>query len=231
MSSRALQAFRRTVTVTWRDEQKAGATAHLLKTARDGHAEIMRRQGNPQFEAYANRPGNTNLESVVLPGPIVYKYSNLREMVQFALDELRKASPPGSGEYVRMHMLFVNGVPVDVLPVDIKPSDEIMIANPVAYARKLEIGKTKSGRDFLVSVPNRIYERVVKNRLIPRYRNVAKITFGYATLPDAARYAKDNKRRHWLTNKARWYYQPGKAKDRLRGMAIRSPCIIISALT
>lgn len=231
MSSSAIQALRRTVTVAWRKDQVFGATALLLKVARDGHAEIMRRQGNPQFEVYANRPGNSNLDSVVLPGPIVYKYSNLRELVQFALDELRKASPSVSGDYVRSHMLFVNGVPVDVLPVDMKPSDEIMIANPVPYARKLEIGKTKNGRDFLISVPNRIYERVVKNKLVPRYRNVAKITFGYATLPDTSRYAKDNRRRYWLTNKARWYFQPGKSKDRLKGMAIRSPCIVISPLT
>jgi hypothetical protein len=64
-------------------------------------------------------------------------------------------------------------------------TDEIMIANPAPYARRLEIGKTEAGRDFLVSVPNRIYERVAKRKLIPRYRNVAKIAFGYVSLPKA----------------------------------------------
>lgn len=227
----AIQAFRRVVTVDWAKQRDADAKATLLRVAREGHAEIMRQQGDPQFEVYANRPGNANIDSVVLPGPIVYTYSNLRQLVEFAMDELRKASPYVSGDYVNGHTLFVNLVPVDALPPDLKPSDEIMIANAVPYARKLEVGKTKAGRAFLISVPNHIYERVAKDKLIPRYRNVAKITFTYATLPEAAVYRKDNKQRSWLTNKSRWYVRPGKARDRQSGMAVRTPCIVIAPLT
>ena len=231
MASAAIQAFRRIVTVDWPKHAEVDAKARLLRAAQEGHADIMRRQGDPSFDAYANTPGNKNLESVVLPGPIVYTYSNLKQIIEFALDELRKASPVVSGDYVRSHTLFVNGMPVANIPVDLKPSDEIMIGNPVPYARKIEIGKTKSGRDFVISVSNRIYERVAKNVLIPRYRNVAKITFNYATLPDAGTYAKDNKQRSWLANKQRWYTRPGIAKDRLKGIAIRSPAIFISPIT
>jgi hypothetical protein len=229
--SPALQAFRRTVTVDWKKGMEADAKALLIRTARQGHAEIMRRQGNPAFEVYANRPGNTNIESVVLPGPIVYKYSNIKSIVEVALDELRKASPVVSGDYVRSHMLFVNGVAVNVLPETVKPSDEIMIANPVPYARKIEIGKTKTGRDFVVQVPNRIYERVAKSALIPRYRNVAAITFGYVTLPDAYRYKKDNAARSWLAAKGRWYVSPKQRKDRVKGAVVQSPAIFISQIT
>lgn len=225
----AIQAFRRTVTVDWPKGMEQSAKAMLIKAARDGHAAIMAKQGNPAFEVYANRPGNTNIDSVVLPGPIVYKYSNVRALVEFALDELRKASPVISGDYARSHMLFVNGIAVDVLPETVKPSDEIMIANPVPYARKLEIGKTKTGRDFVVQVPNRIYERVTKNVLLPRYRNVAKITFGYVTVPEAYRYKKNNAARSRVNG--RWYVNPKQRKDRARGAVVQSPAIFIGQIT
>ncbi len=52
--------------------------------------------------------------------------------------------------------------------------------NPVVYARKLEIGKTESGRDFLVSVPNRIYERTA-NDARSKFGNIAKIRFSYSS--------------------------------------------------
>lgn len=225
----AIQAFRRTVTVDWPKGMESAAKAMLIKTAREGHAAIMSKQGNPAFEVYANRPGNPNIESVVLPGPIVYKYSNIRSIVELALDELRKASPVVSGDYARSHMLFVNGMKVETLPTDIKPSDEIMIANPVPYARRIEIGKTKAGRDFVVQVPNRIYERVVKNVLAARYRNVAKITFGYVTVPEAYRYRKDNAARSRVNG--RWYVSPTQRKDRAAGAVVQSPAIFIGHIT
>lgn len=185
MASAALQSFRRVVTVAWPKNMDAEAKAFLLKTARTGHAGIMARQGNPAFNAYANRPGNENLDSVELPGPIVYNYSNIREIVEFTLDELRKASPVQSGDYVRSHTVFVNGSPVTELPENIKASDEIMIANPIVYARRLEIGKTKAGRSFVMQVPDRIYERVAKRKVLPKYRGMVKVTFTYRELPDA----------------------------------------------
>lgn len=231
MASASILAFKRTVTVDWPKQANADAKKRLIDVARQGHVEILRRQGNPSFEVYANRPGNSNIESVVLPGPIVYTYSNLRQLIDFALDALRKASPVKSGDYVRSHTLFVNGVSVAALPADLKPSDEIMIVNPIPYARKLEIGKTKSGRDFLVSVPNKIYERVAKNMLIPRYRNVAKIEFAYVTVPDAYRYKANNAKRNWLANKGRWYVQPRQHKDRVKGAVVQAPAIVISPLT
>mgnify|MGYP005817797569 CR=1 FL=1 len=231
MASTAIQAFKRTVTVQWPADQQAAGKALLLKTARDGHARIMREQGNPQYEAYANRPGNSNLDSVVLPGPIVYNYSSLRSLVETALDELRKASPVRSGGYVQSFVLFVNGLPVDTLPQTIKLSDEIMIVNVAPYARKIEIGKTESGRPFVIQVPDRVVERTAKQVLIPRYRNVAKIEFYYVTIPDAYKLRQNNPARHWLANKQRWYHEPKQRADRARGAAVRSPAIVISRLT
>jgi hypothetical protein len=226
----AVEAFRRTITVAWPRQMDAEAKALLLKTARDGHAGIMQRQRNPSFAAYANRQGNRNLDSVVLPGPIVYNYSNIKRIVEDALDELRKASPLESGDYARSHTIYVNGIAVETVPDTISPSDEIMIASPLPYSRKLEIGKTESGRDFLISVPNKIYQRVAKQILIPRYRNVVKIRDTFITAPGGGVLKHNQRARSWLANKGRWHYVPGQRKDRVAGASINVPAIIISQI-
>ncbi|MCW5695780.1 MAG: hypothetical protein KIS96_03485 [Bauldia sp.] len=189
MASAALQAFRRTVTVAWPQQQDADAKKHLVAVARAGHARIMReataRSGfAPDFDAYANRPGNANLDSVILPGPIVYRYRYLREAVVFALSALRKASPVVSGAYRNSHRVFVDGIPVDGVPAQITPGSTIMISNLVPYARRLEVGKTQSGRAFVIQVPPHIYQRVT-DQVRARFRNIGSITSGYATVPPA----------------------------------------------
>ncbi|MFN4283515.1 MAG: hypothetical protein ACK4NA_12835 [Alphaproteobacteria bacterium] len=241
MSRQSLAAFRQTITVAWPKTAAAEAKAHLLRVARAGDAEIRRaaaaRAGYPpDVTAFANRPGNPNLDAVTLPGPIVYLYDYRREIVDVALGALLKASPVESGRYAMSHMLFVNDQPVEALPSRLDESDEIMIANPLPYARRLEIGKTKSGRDFVLRVPNRIYERVAKSVLIPRYRNLADIVFTYVTLPDAyvvkgklpARYGINETRRSRST-----LGEAGTGKSRKRnqkpGEPIRAPAIFIRA--
>lgn len=188
MASAAIAALRRRVTIDWRQLSQEQAKALLLRTAREGHARIMREQASragviPEWDAYANSPGNTNLGSVRLPGPIVYRYRYVREIVLTLMRELERASPVDSGRYKRSHTLWVNGV-ARPLNTPLKAGDEIFIANPVPYARRLEVGKTQSGRNFLVSVPNRIYERTAK-KWATRYRNAAAISHGYVTLPGA----------------------------------------------
>lgn len=188
MPSAALKALRHTVAVDWPQQAQTDGKALLLRTAREGHAQIMREQTAragvfPEVDAYANRPGNSNLDSVVLPGPIVYRYRYLREVALAAMKALQDASPVQSGAYKKAHTLFVDGVPARPNTA-IKPGQEVFIANPLPYARRIEIGKTESGRDFVLHVPNRIYERVAKQGL-RQYRNAATITFGYVTLPQA----------------------------------------------
>lgn len=222
----AFQAFKRTVTVAWPEAQAAGAKEHLVRTAKAGHAKIMAeartsRGAAPAFTAYANRPGNADLDSVMLPGPIVFEYFYGREIVEAALAALIEASPVRSGKYRDSHMLFVNGVRAERIPERFAASDEIMIANPVPYARRLEIGKTESGRDFLVSVPNRIYQRTVA-KLRARYANLANVVFDYASLPGGYRLAADN------LKKSRGTARP--AADRAAGTQVRSPAIVIEAL-
>jgi hypothetical protein len=228
-------SLRRITTVDWPKSTERNAKAHLIRTARTGHQNIMSDAAAkglvPSWEAYANSPGNKDLASVKLPGPIVFNYRYLSDVVQVALDELRKMSPVQSGDYVRSHTLFVNGSPVDAVPKNLKAGDQIYIANPIVYARRIEVGMTKSGRPFVLQVEPRIYERVAKRVLIPRYRNQAKITFGYVSLSGSYT-VKGGLSSHYGTGKAAGPRGGGTMRKRRQkvGSAVNAPAIFISPL-
>ncbi|MCP1832838.1 hypothetical protein [Bradyrhizobium sp. USDA 4545] len=179
--------LRRVVTVDWPNKIQADGKALLLKTARDGHASIMANaaaQGLvPSWTAYANTPGNSDLDSVRLPGPIVYNYRYLSDLVAFAMEELERNSPRVSGEYVRNHTLYVNGAAVSALPSTISASDKIYIANPVPYSRKLEVGKRENGEPFVVQVEPRIYARTFE-AVSAQAKGRAKVSYGFVDLGD-----------------------------------------------
>lgn len=227
MASSRLQAFRRTVTVDWPKDHLLGAKRHLIRVARAGHNDIMAEQrarsgANPSFTFYANTPGNTNLESVILPGPIVYKYQYFEEIIQAIMEDLRRSSPVQSGAYVQGHTLFINGEPVpdDRMPPYADGMD-IFIANTVPYARRIEVGKTTSGRAFVIQVAPHIYERVAK-RAQARFGNIAGISHGYASIPKA----------HTIKGRLPSHYiAKGGVRRRRRqvvGSSVQAPAIFIN---
>lgn len=221
----------RVVTVDWPKAAQDGGKAFLLKTARAGHQKVMQdakaKAFEPYWEAYANRPGNSNLESVVLPGPIVYNYRYLSDLIAFALEELRLQSPVGpSLKYRNSHTVYVNDVPRGyTIPTTINAGDKIYIANPVPYARRLEIGRTRSGRSFLIQVPNRIYERVTEMTKAEG-RGRAKVRMGYV---DLGSHALTKNQPTGVMTKRGWGYSSRQRPDRLRGAAVTSPAIFFAA--
>lgn len=242
-SRASLDALRQKITIDWTGKTQKEAHDLLVQIATKGNAETLSEQTQrsgitPGVNAYANSPGNANLDSVVLPGPIVYKYDYRREIVDYAIAALRKASPVVSGKYQNSHQVYINGAAARSLPDQFGSSDEIIISNPVPYARRLEVGRTKSGRSFVAQVQPRIYERVAKSDLLKRFGNLAKISFDYVDLTDA-----------WVT-KARLSASYGTQKTRIRGgkvvatgemrqqkrrqfagQKVRAPAIIIEAYT
>lgn len=199
MSAQSLPAFQK-ATAGFLQRQEAQAKALLIRTAKEGHAELMRTGAVTLITAYANRPGNP-IEQVQLPGPIVYHYRQraheLSAIVAAAIRSLQEASPVVSGTYRDNHWLYVDGAPVTASPdepaiaaalKDARPGAIVMVANPVPYSRRLEVGVTQSGRAFVVQVPPRIYDRVGK-QLQDRYAGVVRITVITSPgveLPDAA---------------------------------------------
>lgn len=184
----ALDAIRKTVTVSWQLRSETEAKALLIRTARQGHVQIMREQTLrsgflPEYEAYANTPANTNIETVEVPGPIVYRYFYMREIVHDIIKALEAASPIDKGDYKKGHGLWIDGIEVDK-NTPIRPGHEVFISNTVPYARRIEVGKTNEGRAFVMQVPPDIYKRIAAT-MAAKYENVAIIKHGYVQLPDA----------------------------------------------
>lgn len=107
---------------------------------------------------------------------IVYRATYMQDVVDFALATLRDRSPVGSppgdahpGLYRDMHKVFLNGhVVADVGAW--RPGDQINIANPVPYARKIEAGRGK------MSVPGHVYEDAALI-VAARFGNQAAVKF------------------------------------------------------
>jgi hypothetical protein len=181
----ALSALRRAVTVTIPAGLKQTSQARLVEVAKAQNLKVLAEQKQrfgvePKWTGFGDVPGKPVEQAEKM---VVFKYIYLQEIIQVFLKALRDASPVQSGRYKDSHGLYINGVHV---PDDtqIREGEEVWIANPVVYARRLEVGKTESGRDFLVSPENRIYERTA-SKLASRYANAAKIKMGYVTMPDA----------------------------------------------
>jgi hypothetical protein len=220
----ALKVIRQTVDIDWPAMSQKEAQAFLVQTAKAGHAKIMAEQSQrsgvvPSWTAFGDNPG-TPIEQA--KQKIVYHYAYLREIILVLIKALEDASPVASGAYRRAHTLYINGRAAPA-STPIKPGEEVMIANPLPYARRLEVGKTEAGRDFLVSVPNHIYERITA-AAIARYRNAVKISFGYVTPNDA----------HILQGRLGSHYRGSGGRRRRRrqraGEAVRAPAIFIGTL-
>jgi hypothetical protein len=235
MTRTSLDALKQTVTVTWPTRDKARAKEFLVRFARENTARIVNEQQaragvKPGVDMYANQKGNSNLQSVVLPGPIISDFQYLGEIILVTLGALRAASPVRSGAYRDGHQIFINGAPVATLPNPLPPGSEIMISNTVPYARRIEIGKTAAGRAFVIQVPNRIYERVAKNIIGKRYGNIAKISFGYVTLGSSG-IRRQQLSSHYRTGKAAGKRGGGVLRKRQQhiGEKIQAPAIFFEA--
>lgn len=111
-------------------------------------------------------------------GIIIAEWQLVGEVVQWIAETLKRRSPVQSGRYRSHHILYADGVEV-LASEDVKPAREYIFLNPVPYSRKIEIGKTKEGRPFVIQVENRIYDRTAKDAAA-RFGNIAKIRATYA---------------------------------------------------
>jgi hypothetical protein len=122
------------------------------------------------------------LESVNPKGGVInFEFELVGEVLAWILSELRRRSPVASGAYRAGHRLFADGQEIEAVgATGIVPraASEYTLTNLQPYARKLEIGRTKSGRAFLISVPNKIYQRTATDAS-RRFGNIARIRFSY----------------------------------------------------
>lgn len=154
----------------------------------------------------------------------IFRYLAMQDIVDFALETLRARSPVGSvgdehpGLYRDSHTVFLNGHVVANGDVGaFKAGDQIDIANPVPYSRKIEAGRGQ------MSVPGHIYEEAAL-LIAGRYGNRAavKFTFMPVRFGDVAAYAAFSRRirpGRRLSDKARqdWLVRQPALEIKARG--------------
>jgi hypothetical protein len=128
---------------------------------------------------------NAPLESVKPTGVIIAEWDLFVGVFSEVHALLVQRSPKVSGAYIRGHKLFADGTEIGITN-NPPPANEYAFVNIVPYARKIEIGKTQAGRDFVIQVPNRIYERTAQDAR-SRFGNIAKVSFSYRSVTGGSR--------------------------------------------
>lgn len=159
------------------------ATQRLLaQTAKREHGKVMRDDPKPSaFRRWVDGREGANEETVKPFGIIHYEYARTDEVVRFAMETLFKLSPVLSGAYRNAHTLFVSGAAVPDLKDWKMGSGPVHIANPLPYARKIELGRMK----MRVPKSSHVYQQAA-GIVSRRYGNVAKVAFGFISVSGAA---------------------------------------------
>jgi hypothetical protein len=132
----------------------------------------------PKYETTVDGKKNAPLESVnPARGNITTEFELINDVLVFIRDTLIRESPRRSGDYIRGHKIFADGVEIDIGP-NTPQSDEYVFSNIVPYARKIEVGKTKTGRAFVIQVAPKIYERVAQMARA-RFGNIVALKYTF----------------------------------------------------
>jgi ribosomal protein L21E len=147
----------------------------VIKVAKREHAKVMATAPRPTtFTRFVDGRKGAAEESVKKNGVILYQYPRLDIVAQFALETLRRLSPVGPpvrGHYRDSHTLFLNGASVSSIK-NYKTGDQVIISNPMPYARKIEVGAMK------MKVPGHVYQRAT-GIVRGKYGQLARIEFTY----------------------------------------------------
>lgn len=179
----SFRAFRQEITVKTAGLSPENISALLAQTAKDALAEAVRDgSASSNYRRYVNGREGVSENQVKAPGPIVYVFDYLDEVVDAALKMLRKLSPVDSGAYARGHFASVNGRRIE--PEGIPPGAEVIITNLQPYSRKIETGAMK------MRVPPGIYEGA-RQALFRQYRQLVNIEVKYLFFEGGYRLRRD----------------------------------------
>jgi hypothetical protein len=166
-----------------------------------------------------------NLEDVrPVGGSIIVEWEIVSDVLIWIGDALKDRSPFVSGDFKDGWTLLADGQIIDV-GGQIPNADVFTFVNVVPYARKIEVGKTESGRDFVIQVPNRIAERTAKDAAA-KFGNIAKIRSVWISLSSAYTLKNNQASRSFAGGKLR--ISKRQRLDRVAGSAITYPAITVT---
>lgn len=129
------------------------------------------------------RPGGS-LAGIRHDSTVVLDWNYLREATDAAVHYLQIKGPIRSGDWRKSIVALINGEEWEIdkpIPANIQSA---VVVVTVPYARRLEVGRTRNGRPFVVQVEQHFVEHV-SMLLNQRLRDLATFTFGYIDLDNA----------------------------------------------
>jgi hypothetical protein len=145
MPSNAL-AVARTIRL-WKDATLSPqALSHqLASVARKKRDDLIAEgEASPAYETYVDGRRGAVEETVSPSGAILYVFSLLGQAATFAINFAIARSPVDSGDYKRAWFVVVDGKRWAGDLKDIPPGAvEVMVTNPLPYARKIDVGHMK----------------------------------------------------------------------------------------
>ncbi len=220
------QSFQVLIDQTLSPKAQSARIADFAKRQIRAADEINRRAFGavPPRKVTVNGREDEELSNIPLPsGIIIAEYRLVDDVLAWIMQALRDRSPYTSGDYRGGHRMFADDVEAD--PDKPPMASRYAFFNLVPYARKIEIGKTKSGRDFVIQVPNRIYARTGDDAKA-KFGNVAKISNGFASPADAYRLKNDQASRSFTKGIRR--ISARQRPDRVAGSVVSVPAIYVT---
>lgn len=146
----------------------------LATFARQELAKVIAAGASPQYDKFVNGRQGAAEESVIVPGPIVYVFTNWPLVINTALAELKKRSPRRTGRYQNSFVVVVGGRTVVTDYSKLRPDAEVIIFNMQPYTRKTETGYNGPGkRHFDLS----------KSALNSRFKGAFEFEMKYVDVP------------------------------------------------
>lgn len=155
---------------------------------------------------------------------IIVEWEIVADVLIWIGQALRDRSPKVSGDFRDGWTLLADGTEVP-RGGKIPDAEVYTFVNVVPYARKIEVGKTESGRDFVIQVPNRIAERTAKDAQ-SRFGNIAKIKSVWISLNGAYALKHNQASRSFSGGKMRTSAR--QRPDRVAGSSITYPAITVT---
>lgn len=141
----SLETYGRNIKLVTADLNPQALAAALAKFAREElQAAIASGEASKNYEVFVNGRRGVSEDSVVPPGPILYVFGYWTEIIQAALDELRRRVPTKSGRYAGSFVVLADGKRAQNF-ADISSQSEVVIFNAQPYTRKMEVGANKTG--------------------------------------------------------------------------------------
>lgn len=188
MATSRFSTFERDIRIATQGLTQQAISAELARVAvQELNDAIASGQASPIYDRYVNGRIGLPETSVIAPGPILYVFAYWREILEFALEYLRRRSPVDSGAYRDGHHALVDLQPVTPLS-PISADSEVVITNRRPYTRKIEVGAMK------MKVPPGVYEDARKE-VRRRFGLIVDVKVRFIELPNPYILKRDGGRR------------------------------------